>query len=117
MRIYYNNGIGFRDSLEPHNIQEGEVYFDHIPTDFELEEAFPLYIQSKLEYENYKIEAQRKLAYQQEADPLFFMSQRGECDVSEWHNKVTEIKDRYPYLITLTSSVVTIESPETVYES
>lgn len=117
MRIYGINGIGFRDSLEPHNIQEGEVYFDHIPTDSELEKVFPLYIQSKLEYENNQIEIQRKLAYQQEADPLFFMSQRGECDISEWHNKVTEIKDRYPYLITLTSLVVTVESPETVYES
>jgi hypothetical protein len=37
------------------------------------------------------------LAYQQEADPLFFMSQRGEATVEEWQAKVAEIKARYPY--------------------
>jgi hypothetical protein len=42
-------------------------------------------------------EANRKAAYQQEADPLFFMSQRGEATVEEWQAKVAEIKARYPY--------------------
>jgi hypothetical protein len=42
-------------------------------------------------------EARRKAAYQQEADPLFFMSQRGEATVEEWQAKVQEIKARYPY--------------------
>lgn len=39
----------------------------------------------------------RRIAYQQEADPLFFMSQRGEATVEEWQAKVQEIKARYPY--------------------
>lgn len=39
----------------------------------------------------------RKLTYQQEADPLFFMSQRGEATVEEWTAKIAEIKARYPY--------------------
>jgi hypothetical protein len=39
----------------------------------------------------------RRSAYQQEADPLFFMSQRGEATVEEWQAKVAEIKARYPY--------------------
>jgi hypothetical protein len=39
----------------------------------------------------------RRWAYQQEADPLFFMSQRGEATVEEWQAKVQEIKARYPY--------------------
>ena len=39
----------------------------------------------------------RRSAYQQEADPLFFMSQRGEATVEEWTAKVAEIKARYPY--------------------
>ena len=39
----------------------------------------------------------RRWAYQQEADPLFFMSQRGEATVEEWQAKVAEIKARYPY--------------------
>jgi hypothetical protein len=42
-------------------------------------------------------EAKRKAAYQEEADPLFFMSQRGEATVEEWQAKVAEIKSRYPY--------------------
>jgi hypothetical protein len=42
-------------------------------------------------------EANRKLAYEAEADPLFFMSQRGEATVEEWQAKVAEIKARYPY--------------------
>ena len=42
-------------------------------------------------------EAKRKAAYEAEADPLFFMSQRGEATVEEWQAKVAEIKARYPY--------------------
>jgi hypothetical protein len=42
-------------------------------------------------------EAKRKAAYTAEADPLFFMSQRGKATVEEWQAKVAEIKGRYPY--------------------
>jgi hypothetical protein len=42
-------------------------------------------------------EAARRSAYAAEADPLFFMSQRGEATVEEWQAKVAEIKARYPY--------------------
>lgn len=42
-------------------------------------------------------EAKRHAAYTEEADPLFFMSQRGEATVEEWQAKVQEIKARYPY--------------------
>jgi hypothetical protein len=42
-------------------------------------------------------QASRKAAYTAEADPLFFMSQRGEATVEEWQAKVAEIKARYPY--------------------
>lgn len=42
-------------------------------------------------------EAARKAAYEAEADPLFFMSQRGEATTAEWEAKVAEIKARYPY--------------------
>lgn len=44
-----------------------------------------------------KQEAMRRDAYAQEADPLFFMAQRGEATVEEWTAKVAEIKARYPY--------------------
>lgn len=42
--------------------------------------------------------AQRAEAYRQEADPLYFKSQRGEATLAEWELKVAEIKARYPYL-------------------
>jgi hypothetical protein len=42
-------------------------------------------------------QAARAEAYRNEADPLFFMSQRGEATVEEWQAKVAEIKVRFPY--------------------
>ena len=42
-------------------------------------------------------EAARKRAYEAEADPLFFMVQRGEATNAEWLAKVAEIKTRFPY--------------------
>jgi hypothetical protein len=42
-------------------------------------------------------EANRRAAYSLEADPLFFMSQRGEATETEWLAKIAEIKARYPY--------------------
>jgi uncharacterized small protein (DUF1192 family) len=42
-------------------------------------------------------EVARKRAYQAEADPLFFMAQRGEATNAEWLAKVAEIKSRFPY--------------------
>jgi hypothetical protein len=39
---------------------------------------------------------QRKQAYQNEADPLFFKWQRGESTQEAWLAKVEEIKARYP---------------------
>lgn len=43
------------------------------------------------------IKKQRSDAYKTEADPLFFMSQRGEATVEAWLAKIEEIKLRYPY--------------------
>ena len=42
-------------------------------------------------------QAARAAAYRAEADPLFFMSQRGEATVEEWQAKVAEIKAQFPY--------------------
>ena len=39
---------------------------------------------------------QRAYAYREEADPLFFMAQRGDATVDQWLAKVQEIKRRYP---------------------
>ncbi len=40
--------------------------------------------------------AMRKVAYVVEADPIFFMSQRGEATQQQWLDKVAEIKARWP---------------------
>lgn len=42
-------------------------------------------------------EASRKAAYVAEADPIFFMAQRGEATIAEWEAKIAEIKARFPY--------------------
>ena len=42
-------------------------------------------------------EAARRAAYVVEADPIFFMAQRGEATMAEWEAKVAEIKARFPY--------------------
>jgi uncharacterized small protein (DUF1192 family) len=42
-------------------------------------------------------EVARKRAYEAEADPLFFMAQRGEATNAEWLATVAEIKARFPY--------------------
>jgi hypothetical protein len=41
MRAYSNNGLSFRDTLEPQFLQPGEIYFDHIATELELRETYP----------------------------------------------------------------------------
>lgn len=42
-------------------------------------------------------EANRQASYAKEADPLFFLAQRGEATTEEWLAKIAEIKARYPY--------------------
>jgi hypothetical protein len=49
------------------------------------------------EFHNKRMEGLRKLAYEQESDPLFFKYQRGTAEKSDWLSKIQEIKDRYPY--------------------
>lgn len=41
--------------------------------------------------------AARAEAYRNEADPLFFKTQRGEALMTEWLAKIEEIRTRYPY--------------------
>lgn len=43
-----------------------------------------------------QIDAMRRAAYQQEADPLFFKAQRGEASMDDWLAKVAEIRQRHP---------------------
>jgi len=42
-------------------------------------------------------EAARATAYALEADPLFFMAQRGKATQQEWLDKIAKIEARFPY--------------------
>jgi hypothetical protein len=53
--------------------------------------------QAKLdEFNAEQVSRSRKLAYQFEADPLFFKWQAGEATEAEWKAKRDEIKARFP---------------------
>ena len=58
----------------------------------EIAERSQPYVPSQREQES-----NRAAAYRNEADPLFFKSQRGEATTAEWEAKVAEIKARFPY--------------------
>ncbi len=64
------------------------------PTQEELDAAWP---QVQYQQQRAEIETQRRNAYTQEADPLFFSYQRGEATEQEWLDAVESIKARYPY--------------------
>ena len=64
------------------------------PTQAELDAAWP---QVQYEQQRAEVETQRRNAYTQEADPLFFSYQRGEVTEQDWLDAVQDIKDRFPY--------------------
>jgi len=64
------------------------------PSQEELDAAWP---QVQYEQQRAEIETQRRNAYTQEADPLFFSYQRGEATEQEWLDAIQDIKDRFPY--------------------
>lgn len=95
-RAYFNNGVSFRDCGEPDQVEAGEVFFDHIPTEEELIAVFPDYVQAKKEFDNTIATINRSNAYKEESDSIFFKWQRNEATQQEWLDKVSEIKQRFP---------------------
>jgi len=75
---------------------DGLIWHDDTPkpSQQELDDAW---LAVQYNQQRAAIENQRKAAYQQEADPLFFSYQRGEATEQEWLDAVQSIKDRYPY--------------------
>jgi hypothetical protein len=65
------------------------------PSWSDLETARP---QFEIDQANAQAQRNRRVAYASESDPLFFQWQRGEGTEQEWLDKVTEIRDRYPYV-------------------
>jgi hypothetical protein len=64
------------------------------PTQAELDAAWP-----QVQYERaYKqVEADRRAAYELDADPVFFQWQRGTATEQEWLDAVQAVKDAHPY--------------------
>ena len=71
---------------------EGEWVFENIPQPEPKPEPEPLTPEQELE----QVLNQRRFAYQQESDPIYFMWQRGESTEQEWLDAVQAIKTRYP---------------------
>jgi len=64
------------------------------PSQAELDAAWP---QVQYQQQRAEIETQRRNAYTQEADPLFFSYQRGEATEQDWLDAVESIRTRFPY--------------------
>jgi len=94
-RNYYRDGLSWYEVIAPTIFGEGEVRFETEPTEEELIKAFPNYPEAKKQMINANNHYERSMAYQQEADPLYFKAQRGECSIDEWLAKVNEIKQRW----------------------
>ena len=64
------------------------------PSQAELDAAWPA-----VQYQQQRAtaETQRRNAYTQEADPLFFSYQRGEATEQDWLDAVESIRTRFPY--------------------
>ena len=66
------------------------------PTKEEIEAYWP---EVKHEIDCDFVAIQRKEAYLQISDPLFFQYQRGEVSEQDWLDSVNSIKEMYPYPI------------------
>jgi len=93
--VLSSNYVGFEWTLNG-DTYDGLTWLSDSPkpTQQELDDAWPA-----VQYQQQRaaIEAQRRNAYTQEADPLFFSYQRGEATEQEWLDAVQDIKDRFPY--------------------
>ena len=69
---------------------------DPQPTDAELQAAWDAY-EAEGGYAKEEAKINRKYAYLEEADPLFYKWKRGEVAKAVWTAKVAEIKTRFPY--------------------
>jgi len=76
-----------------------ETYYESVVDAATGEETIRQYVKEDVFVAppKYVQEAARRSAYVEEADPLFFMAQRGEATLAEWQAKVAEIKARFPY--------------------
>jgi hypothetical protein len=64
------------------------------------QELDSLSVESEIKHNNFVINEQRKGAYEQISDPVFFKWQRGEATQEEWLAAIQQVKDMYPKVVT-----------------
>ena len=79
-------------------VDSGELYQEILAGDYgPIGEPMVIVVPPPPPPPNAEQSEKRKLAYEQEADPIFFLTQRGEATTEQWDAKIAEIKTRYPY--------------------
>lgn len=75
---------------------EGIVWEDESPkpTQAELDAQWP---QVQYQWQCAQVELQRRDAYEQHSDPIFFQWQRGDATELEWREAVAKVKAENPY--------------------
>ena len=89
------NEYTLSQSVPPHTITSWSGS-DAQPTDAELQAAWDAY-EAEGGYAKEEAKLNRKYAYLEEADPLFYKWKRGEVAKAVWTAKIAEIKTRFPY--------------------
>lgn len=121
LRQYFPNTSLPADLTNQAGLPEGFVYVKLLPpptidaTVEKLVENFPVFVDGVWQYgydvvplseaemaeekrmHNENAAMQRKQAYMEESDPLFFKWQRDEGTKQAWLDKIAEIAQRYPY--------------------
>lgn len=85
----YPNVVTIDDTEGAFDAQGNKVTVDEAAVAAEIERLTPIKAAEQAE-------ANRKAAYEQEADPLFFKWQAGEATKEEWEAKRAEIRARFP---------------------
>ena len=92
---------GFKEIPEGANVGDyvidGVIYIppNHYSILSAIKNGSPVWTEDT-DMKNTEVDAQRRIAYRQESDPLFFKEQAGEIDAGTWQAKRDEIKKRYP---------------------
>jgi hypothetical protein len=90
IRYAYPNAVWISDEKGAFDKDNNKIALDQS----KIDEAAVIVNQEKAKK---RVEFNRSIAYQQEADPLFFKYQRGESTKEEWEAKVEEIRNKFPY--------------------
>ena len=93
MKAYSNNGLYSRDCMEPQSISANEVYFESIPTEEELANAFPQYATIVAEMAATEYQRLRAAEYPSFADQFDLLFHGG---IDAWKAAIQAVKDKYP---------------------